>query len=132
LTSIHLDPTNIEAKMRPGGNINYVYFLISIAVLILVIACINFMNLATARSAERAREVGVRKTMGSLKGQLVSQFLIESIVLSLCATVLALGIIILVLPLFNNLANKQLLFSFSGRVLVGMLGVSVLVGFLAG
>ena len=61
--------------MRPGGNIHYVYFLACIAALILLIACINFMNLATARSAERAREVGVRKTMGSLKGQLISQFL---------------------------------------------------------
>ncbi|MBA4057710.1 MAG: hypothetical protein C0490_23550, partial [Marivirga sp.] len=132
LTSIHLDPINMEGKMRPGGNINYVYFLICIALLILVIACINFMNLATARSAERAREVGVRKTMGSLKGQLVSQFLVESIVLSLFATFLALGIAQIALPYFNNIAVKQLAFSFSPLFLGGMLAISIVVGFLAG
>jgi putative ABC transport system permease protein len=76
--SIHLDPTNIEYKPKPvGGNINQVYFLICVAVLIVLIASINFMNLATARSAERAREVGIRKTMGSLKPQLIGQFLTD-------------------------------------------------------
>ncbi len=132
LASIHLDPINMEAKMRPGGNRNYVYFLISIASLILIIACINFMNLATARSAERAREVGVRKTMGSLKGQLVSQFLVESIVLSLFSTFLALGLAQIALPYFNNVAHKELAFSFSPLFLTSMLAISILVGFLAG
>ena len=132
LTSIHLDPLNIEAKMRPGGNINYVYFLICIAVLILVIACINFMNLATARSAERAREVGVRKTMGSLKGQLIYQFLIESILISLIATGLAICFAQLALPYFNELAGKTLTFSFSPLFVSGLLGVALLVGFMAG
>lgn len=132
LTSIHLDPLNIEGKMKAGGNRNYVYFLISIATLILVIACINFMNLATARSAERAREVGVRKTMGSMKGQLVSQFLAESILLSLLATVLAILLAILLLPYFNNLAGKQLVFHFTPLVLLGTLLFALLVGFLAG
>src|SRR6267154_407882 len=82
LASLHLDPTNLEGKMKPGGNITSVYILIAIAILILVIACINFMNLATARSAERAKEVGVRKVMGSFKKQLITQFLTESFVLS--------------------------------------------------
>ncbi len=132
LTSLHLDPTNIEAKIRQGGNINYVYFLACIAGLILVIACINFMNLATARSAERAREVGVRKTMGSLKGQLVTQFLIESIVLSVFATLLALILAQLALHHFNNLAQKQLSFSYSPSLFMGLIAVSILVGFLAG
>lgn len=132
LPGIHLDPTNIEAKMRPGGNLNYIYFLICIAVLVLVIACINFMNLATARSAERAREVGVRKTMGSMKSQLVSQFLVESVLLSLFATVIAFGIIQLVLPYFNNLASKNLAFSFSSEVIVSLMGFAILVGFIAG
>lgn len=132
LTSIHLDPTNIEGKMKAGGNRNYVYFLISIAALILVIACINFMNLATARSAERAREVGVRKTMGSMKSQLVSQFLAESILLSLLATVLAVLLANLLLPYFNNLAGKQLVFHFTPLVLSGTLLFALLVGFLAG
>lgn len=132
LTSIHLDPTNIEGKMKAGGNRNYVYFLISIAALILAIACINFMNLATARSAERAREVGVRKTMGSMKGQLVSQFLAESILLSLLATVLAVLFANLLLPYFNNLAGKQLVFHFTPLVLSGTVLFALLVGFLAG
>jgi len=132
LTSIHLDPTNIEAKMRPGGNLNYIYFLICIAVLILVIACINFMNLATARSAERAREVGVRKTMGSLKGQLVSQFLVESIVLSLLSTLLAMGLAQMSLPYFNSLAGKHLSIMYSPYFLSGLVGTALVVGFLAG
>ncbi|HEY9047479.1 MAG TPA: ABC transporter permease [Ohtaekwangia sp.] len=132
LTTIHLDPRNIEAKMQPGGNIHYIYFLIAVAILILVIACINFMNLATARSAERAREVGVRKAMGSLKGQLVIQFLVESIVLSVFATVLALGIALLVLPSFNNLVDKHLIIDLTGILPVVLTGVALLVGFLAG
>ena len=132
LKSIHLDPRNIEAKMQPGGNLNYVYFLISVAALILVIACINFMNLATARSAERAREVGVRKTMGSLKSQLVFQFLTESSVLSLFSTALALTLTWLVLPSFNKLGYKNLVLDFTGILPVGLLGIALLVGFLAG
>ncbi|HEU5289144.1 MAG TPA: ABC transporter permease, partial [Cyclobacteriaceae bacterium] len=75
LASIHLDPTNLEFQMQPSGNITTVYILTFTAALILVIACINFMNLATARSAERAKEVGVRKVMGSIRNQLVTQFL---------------------------------------------------------
>lgn len=132
LTSIHLDPTNIEGKMKAGGNRNYVYFLIGIASLILVIACINFMNLATARSAERAREVGVRKTMGSMKSQLVAQFLAESILLSLFATLLALLLASLLLPYFNNLAGKQLSLFFTPPFLFGVLSFAIVVGFLAG
>ena len=132
LTSIHLDPTNMEAKMTPGGNLNYVYFLMSVAALILLIACINFMNLATARSAERAREVGLRKTMGSQKTQLVSQFLIESIVLSILSTVLAVGLAVAALPFFNDLADKNLTLNFSPGILLGLTGVALVVGFLAG
>lgn len=132
LTSIHLDPTNIEAKLRPGGNINYVYFLISIAVLILVIACINFMNLATARSAERAREVGVRKTMGSLKGQLIYQFLVESILLSLIASFIAVGLAQLAMSAFNDLAGKQLSIPYTPSFIGTLVGVALFVGFMAG
>ena len=132
LTSIHLDPQHIEAKMKPGGNLNYVYFLISVAVLIVVIACINFMNLATARSAERAKEVGVRKTMGSGKPQLMAQFLVESIVICLVATALALLLAQLALPFFNNLATKQLTLQFTLQIVLGLVGFSLLVGLLAG
>jgi putative ABC transport system permease protein len=132
LTAIHLDPTNIEAKMQPGGNINYVYFLIGIAVLILVIACINFMNLATARSAERAREVGLRKTMGSIKGQLVLQFLTESILLSMFAMFVAVALMFVVLPSFNSLTGKNLIFHFTPGFVSALIGTAMVVGFLAG
>jgi putative ABC transport system permease protein len=132
LTEIHLDPTNIEAKMKPGGNRLYVYFLIAIAVLIIVIACINFMNLATARSAERAREVGVRKTMGSLRAQLISQFLTESVILALLSTVVAVGIVTAVLPAFNNLIQGTLQISYDGVLIIGLLAVALIVGLLAG
>jgi len=132
LTSIHLDPQNIEAKMRPGGNLNYVYFLIAIAILIVLIACINFMNLATARSAERAREVGVRKTMGSERKQLISQFLIESILISLTATLVAVLLVQLALPYFNDLAGKQLQLKFTPAILSALLSLALIAGLLAG
>jgi putative ABC transport system permease protein len=132
LTSIHLDPTHLEGTMKPSGNINYVYFLICVAALIVVIACINFMNLATARSAERAREVGVRKTMGSAKAQLVAQFLTESILICVVATLLAIFLVQIALPYFNNLSNKQLALSFSFPILSGLILFAVLVGLLAG
>ncbi len=132
LRDIHLDPTHIESKTSPGGNANYVYFLLCVAILILVIACINFMNLTTARSAERAREVGVRKTMGSAKTQLVYQFLTESILLSFFGTILALGIIYVALPYFNNLTGIPLDFSFGLNLILGLIGITLVVGLLAG
>lgn len=132
LQSIHLDPTNIEAKMQPGGNINYVYFLIGVAVPIVVIASINFMNLATARSADRAREVGVRKTMGSMKNQLISQFLIESILICFIATLLALLWVQLALPGFNSLAQKSLSLQFTPGIVLSLAFLILGVGFLAG
>ena len=133
ITGIHLDPTNIEYKPKPvGGNINQVYFLIAVALLIVVIASINFMNLATARSAERAREVGIRKTMGSLKPQLIGQFLTESILLSMVATFIAIVIVQLLLPSFNVLTHKNLSLSFSYVLVLGLLGTAIIVGLLAG
>jgi len=133
LASIHLDPTNIEYKLKPvGGNLNQVYFLIAIAVLIVAIACINFMNLATARSAERAREVGVRKTMGSAKAQLVYQFLTESLIISFVATALSLIIVELALPSFNDLAHKSLDLHFNALIVGGLLLLAFFVGLLAG
>ena len=132
LTSVHLDPTNIESKMEPGGNISFMYFLICIAVLLVVIACINFMNLATARSSERAREVGVRKTMGSQKGQLIVQFLSESTLLCFVATGLALVLIQLVLPAFNLLVEKNLTFQLSFSIGITLVLLALFIGFVAG
>ncbi len=132
LTSIHLDPTNLEWTITPSGNIKYVYILSFIALLIVVIACINFMNLATARSAERAREVGVRKVMGSFRSQLVLQFLTEAVLLSLIGTIIAIAGAYLLLPSFNELVEKQLQLAFSMDLIFGLLAIALLVGLLAG
>lgn len=132
LKDIHLDPTHIEAKIKPGGNLTYVYFLTCIAVLVLIIACINFMNLATARAAGRAKEVGVRKSLGSKKGQLVNQFLLESILLSVISTSLAVLIIYIALPSFNSLTGKHLTVTFDPLIISGLVLVTVFVGVLAG
>lgn len=132
LASIHLDPTNLEAKMKPGGNRNSVYIMISVAALILIIACINFMNLATARSAERAREVGVRKVMGSFRQQLVAQFLTESFVLSATGVALAVALVYFSLPMFNNLIEKQLSIPFTGITFLALALLAIFVGLLAG
>lgn len=133
LQSIHLH-SNLEGEFKPNGNITYVYVFISISIFVLLIACVNFMNLATARSAERAREVGVRKVMGSGRRQLILQFLMESVVLSLISLVLAIGVIQMVLPWFNNLVDKQLMFSFIGDSLIlpGLILFAIVVGLLAG
>jgi putative ABC transport system permease protein len=111
-----------------------VYIFGIIALFILIIACTNFVNLATARSLERAREVGIRKTFGSNRKSLILQFLVESILISLLSILLALGIIFLLLPLFNQLSGKELtgLYFFSaGRILLLFL-FAILVGTLAG
>ncbi len=129
---IHLDPSFIEGSIKPGGNRNYVYFLGCIAVLILVIACINFMNLAISRSVERAREVGVRKTMGSVKWQLVSQFLLESLLITTCATLLAVIIIYSALPYFDQATGKSVGITLNLRLVIVLIGITLLTGLLAG
>jgi ABC-type antimicrobial peptide transport system permease subunit len=91
-----------------GGQITYVKMFTIIAIVILLIACVNFMNLSTARSERRAKEVGIRKTLGSNKRQLVMQFFSESIILALIAFVLSIGVVYLLIPSFNELVGKQL------------------------
>ena len=124
------------AERQPGktGNLTNLYIFSSIAAFILLIACINFMNLATARSADRAREVGVRKVIGARKAGLVTQFLTESVVLSFFAGVLALVLAWLAFPAFQQLSGKtfsaDLLLSW--MVLLFVLGAVLLVGVLGG
>ncbi len=112
----------------------YIYIFSFIAILILVIACVNFMNLSTARSANRAKEVGIRKVAGSTKGNLITQFLTESVLLSFFSLLLALGIALLLLPMFNQLAGKELHAGnlFSPRFLSLLVILVFLVGCLAG
>ncbi|HXB93296.1 MAG TPA: FtsX-like permease family protein, partial [Puia sp.] len=133
LTDVHLYSNN-SYELEANSNIQFVYIFSVIAALILLIACVNFMNLSTARSANRAKEVGIRKVAGSTKGHLILQFLTESVLLSLFSLILALGIAILLLPMFNQLAGKTLHPDalFSGRFLPILLLVVLLVGCLAG
>jgi len=107
LTAIHLH-SHLDFEASPNGNINTVYIFAVLAALILLIACINYVNLYTARSAKRVREVGVRKAIGSQRSQLVGQFLVESFLMAFLATVLGFMLIQTALPFFNQLANKSL------------------------
>ncbi len=110
LLDIHLK-SDLGSELTPNGNIQYLFIFGAIAAFILLIACINFMNLSTARSATRAKEVGVRKSIGAMRSKLIIQFLSESMIYSFISTVLALAIIGLVFPAFNTLAGKNLEFS---------------------
>jgi putative ABC transport system permease protein len=129
---IHLH-SDLQAELEANGSITYIYLFAAIAMFILIVACINFMNLSTARSANRAREVGIRKVMGSLRAHLVRQFLTESFVLTFVSFVLALGVAWLFLPWFNDLALKNLTLPLTQPSFYGALIVAVgIVGFLAG
>jgi putative ABC transport system permease protein len=112
----------------------YTYILSGIALFIFLIACINFINLTVARSLKRAKEIGIRKVMGSQRRQLVLQFLGESFILSFFAFVLAVGLANLLLPFFNKVANKALSFSylFDAKLVSGFIGMFLLTGLLAG
>lgn len=107
LTDIHLHSDFANDLSKPG-DIRYVYIFSAIALFMLLIACINFMNLSTAAASKRAREVGIRKVLGSRKSELIRQFLLETIVITTIALLLALIFINLALPVFNNLASKNL------------------------
>ncbi|MBC9934483.1 ABC transporter permease [Chitinophaga qingshengii] len=133
LTAIHLH-SNKANELSPNSSIQYVYIFSAIALFILLIACVNFMNLSTARSANRAREVGIRKVMGSQRSQLIVQFLTESLLVSAVAMFLAIGIAWLLLPFFNNLAGKHITLSFLDRPWLGfvLIGLTLIAGFLAG
>jgi putative ABC transport system permease protein len=133
LTDIHLH-SKLDVEIEPNGDIKYLYIFSAIAVFILLIACINFMNLATARSANRAKEVGVRKVLGSLRTQLVQQFLSESMLISFIALLIAIGLVELLLPFFNNLAARHLQADFFSDNLArfGLIGFALLVGIIAG
>ena len=133
LLDIHLK-SNAELELDKGGSIQYVYLFSFIAVIILLIACVNFMNLSTARSSNRAKEVGVRKVLGSARKYLVAQFLTESILVTLVSTIIALGLAVVLLPLFNQMSGKELTFTLHSLtwLLPSLLVIVVVIGFLAG
>ena len=107
LLEIHFEP-DVDLHLEPGGNMKTIYLLIGIVAFIVVIACINFMNLSTARYTGRAKEVGVRKSMGSTQGRLRVQFLTESVMYTLISLLLCQVVLLIILPQFNMLAGKFL------------------------
>jgi putative ABC transport system permease protein len=133
LLDIHLH-SNKTAELDGNGNAQYVYIFSAIALLILLIACVNFMNLSTARSSNRAKEVGVRKVLGSLKKNLVQQFLTESVLISLIALVFAFAISWLLLPYFNELSGKTIHLAslFHPSMIISLFALMLIVGLLAG
>lgn len=132
LPSIHLAPER-QGDLPGHGNAQYVNTFFIIAMLILAVACINFMNLATARSARRAKEIGVRKVAGAVRGQLILQFLSESLLISFIALLLALGIALLCLPLFNEITDRKLaIAAVSPGFWFGLVGIAVLTGLISG
>jgi putative ABC transport system permease protein len=133
LADIHLNPADLEYD-QPKGNRSYVYIFVFAALFILVIASINYMNLATARSSRRSREVGMRKVSGSSRGMLIRQFLGESIFIALVSFLISLLLVSLLLPVFNELTGKSLDFGIVAMkevVLSGLL-IALLVGFVSG
>jgi putative ABC transport system permease protein len=123
-----------EANVSPRGNLGYLYILISIAFVTILIASVNFMNLSTARSSKRALEIGVRKVLGAEKKSLVRQFLLEAILLSLFAMLLALAFSSLLRPIFEQVSGKQLSFSRTEyfALFLGLLTITFLTGLIAG
>ncbi|MEM0992796.1 MAG: FtsX-like permease family protein [Bacteroidota bacterium] len=125
--------SEFEEGINAGGRITYVWLFGIIGVFVLLLACINFMNLSTARSEKRAREVGIRKSVGSSRGQLIGQFFSESVVLALFAFVFSILLVVLMLPFFNELAGKEMHMLWGNPVfwMLGM-GFALLTGMVAG
>ena len=124
--------SDLDNEIAPNGNITYLYILGSIALFVLIIACINFMNLSTARSGKRAKEVGVRKAIGAEKRSLVLQFIGESVTMSLLALILALILITLLLPAFNNITQKNLQLFDRKDMLVWIILLTIATGIVSG
>lgn len=133
LTDIHLY-SQLDVQMKPTSNILFVYLFSAIAAIILILACINFTNLATARSLKRAKEVGMRKALGSQRYELIAQFLGESMLICILALALAIALAELSLPLFNSLAEKAIRIDYfnDGFVLLALFGTVLVTGLLSG
>ncbi len=132
ITEIHLQ-SDFLGDVSGHGNIQYVYIMSIIALLILVIASINFMNLATARSSRRAREVGFRKVAGAKRRQLILQFLTESCVISFLSLILAIGLVLLLIPAFETITGKEMSAAIMDlRVIPTLAGLALFIGLLAG
>jgi putative ABC transport system permease protein len=133
ITDIHLY-SKIQDEAEAGGDISYIYIFSAVAIFMLVIACINYMNLATARSANRAKEVGIRKVMGSQRKQLIVQFITESVMIALMALTVSIILIYALLPAFNTLSSKEIPFTYVLQlpVLLSLLGIVMFAGVVGG
>lgn len=133
LTEIHLH-SDRTGEMGVNGDIQYVFIFSAVAIFVLLLACINFMNLSTARSSSRSKEVGIRKVLGSDKLSLVKQFLAESTLIAFIATILALVIVWLCIPWFNDLSGKQISLAelYKTKYLIVLIALPFIVGLMAG
>ena len=132
LKDIHLR-SNLQIDVPGHGNIEYVNIFFIVAFIILMVACINYMNLATARSSRRAKEVGLRKAIGAKRNQLILQFLSESVMISFVSLTIAMGIVYLLLPAFNGLAEKQIVFGlWDAKSWVTLLTIAFITGLISG
>lgn len=134
IETLYLQPLNqIHLyALEGGGLISYVYIFSALAFFILLIACINFMNLSTARSAKRFKEIGIKKVVGSSRIQLIKQFLSESILLSLVAFACAVILVELLLPVINSMLGIQLKMHFSGGLFLSLAGIAIMTGIISG
>jgi putative ABC transport system permease protein len=133
LTDIHLT-SHLDDEIEENGNVSRVYIFSAIALFILLIACINYMNLSTARSALRAREIGIRKVIGAQRKEIISQFLSESVLITWIALILAGGLTALLLPLVNHLSNQILTFNslLQWPILFPLLALPFVIGLISG
>ena len=121
-----------ENGVQTGGRIIYVRLFSIVALFILAIACINFMNLSTARASRRLKEVGVKKAIGARRFDLINQYMSESIILSLIALVVSIILVGILLPKFNQITGKQLTFNYNDSLMIGLAAITILTGILAG
>jgi putative ABC transport system permease protein len=133
LTSIYLH-SDLENELERTGEMTYVWLFSGIGLFILLLACLNFMNLSTARSANRAKEVGLRKVVGAQRAQLIKQFIGESMILTIIAILLSLFLVFLTLPVFNGISGKNLAMSYLTNpvLLLGLFGFFVIVSLIGG
>ena len=124
---------DIEHGRPEGGRIEYVHIFSIVAIFILLIACINFMNLSTARSLKRAREVGVRKAIGAMRSSLIGQFISESLLTTILAVVISLGIVVAALPAFNQITQKEIALPFHQfSFWLQLIGITLITGLISG
>ncbi|MDB4918515.1 ABC transporter permease [Mucilaginibacter sp.] len=133
LTSVHLH-SNLPSSLEPNGSITYIYIMVIVAVLILIIACVNYVNLSIAQSAGRGAEIGIRKVMGAAKSQLFRQFIGESLFVTAIGVILAIGLAFILLPSFNQISGKQLQFNalLDPVILGSLILLGITIGFAAG